>query len=252
MIRKAGVSIGGVVGVTLMCTSPHAQIACAEDAMLVFDGSGSMSEITFDIADATRIVDARIAVRRAMPEITPYRDVGLIIYGPGGVDSCGGIDLRFGPTPDAAEAILFEVDTLRPGGLTPLTASVRAAAETLEYRTHPGVVVLVTDGNETCGGRPCALGAELAATSANLQVHVIGFKVVNDFFSWNSPEHKADLEGGTVAKCLADQTGGLFVSTETVDELTAALNQTLGCALVGRGPIIRPADWTNLKAQKVG
>ena len=243
----------GAFGAALaIAPAPIAQIACAEDAMLVFDGSGSMSEITFDIADATRIVDARSAVRRAMPEITPYRDVGLIIYGPGGDDSCAGIDLRFGPSPDAADAILFEVDTLRPGGLTPLTASVRAAANALDYRTKPGVVVLVTDGNETCGGRPCALGAELAATAASLQVPVIGFKVVNDFFSWNSPEHKADVEGGTVAKCLADQTGGLFLSTDTVDELTAALTQTLGCALIGLAPVSRPEDWTNWTAQTAG
>jgi hypothetical protein len=41
-------------------------------------------------------------------------------------------------------------------------------------------------------------------------------------------------DGQTVAKCLSDATGGVFVSTETVDELTEALRETLGCALIGR------------------
>lgn len=206
---------------------------CAADAMLVFDGSASMGEIGFDATAPTRIAEARMAMHRAMPQIAPYRRVGLLVYGPGGERSCTGIDLRFAPIPDAAEAVTREIDALAPQGLTPLAASVQAAAETLGYRTAPGIVVLVTDGNETCGGRPCALGASLAAEGHDLTVHVIGFRVVYDPFSWNSPEAQ-DYDGKTVAKCLADRTGGMYVSTETVDQLAAALRETLGCALIGR------------------
>jgi Ca-activated chloride channel family protein len=35
---------------------------------------------------------------------------------------------------------------------------------------------------------------------------------------------------------LADETGGLFVTTETVDELVAALQVTLGCPVIGALP----------------
>ncbi len=209
---------------------------CAADAMLVFDGSASMNELSFDIQEKTRIEDARDALREAMPDITPYRRVGLLVYGPGPRDACGNIDLRFAPIDDAAGPIIDAVDTLDPKGLTPLAASVRAAAEALDHRRAPGIVVLVTDGNETCGGRPCALGDALARAAADLTVHVIGFKVVVDFFSWDNPEQKTYEDGKTVAKCLADKTGGLFVSTETVDELADALRVTLGCALIGQAP----------------
>jgi Ca-activated chloride channel family protein len=34
----------------------------------------------------------------------------------------------------------------------------------------------------------------------------------------------------------------MFVSTETVEELAAALKETLGCALIGR---VEPIDQTN-------
>ena len=222
-------------------TPAGAATGCAADAMLVFDGSASMDEIGFDVRKATRIVAARDAMHRAMPQIAPYRRVGLLVYGPGGADSCSGIDLRFAPVEDAAAAVITEVDALAPNGLTPLAASVRAAAEALDYRSAPGIVVLVTDGNETCGGRPCALGEELARTGYDLTVHVIGFQVVYDPFSWNSPEAQS-YDGKTVAKCLADRTGGMYVSTETVDELAAALRETLGCALIGRGPEEAAAD----------
>ncbi len=215
-------------------TSVPATPGCATDAMLVFDGSASMDELSFDLQKATRIVDARKAMRDAMPDIAPFRRVGLLVYGPGPLDACSNIDLRFGPIENAATPIIDAVETLQPKGLTPLAASVQQAAEALDYRRAPGIVVLVTDGNETCGGRPCALGDALAREAADLTVHVIGFKVVVDFFSWDNPEQQSYEDGNTVAKCLADRTGGMYVSTETVDELSDALRVTLGCALIGR------------------
>ncbi len=193
-----------------------------------------MSELGFDPQAKTRIIEAREALREAMPDITPFRRVGLLTYGPGAKDACANIDLRFGPQADAGQAIVSQIDQMQPKGLTPLAASVLAASEVLDYRSKPGIVVLVTDGNETCGGRPCALGTSLAAEGVDLTVHVIGFKVVVDFFSWDNPEQEDVGAGNTVSKCLSDRTGGLYVSTETVDELADALRVTLGCALIGQ------------------
>ncbi|WP_417728801.1 vWA domain-containing protein [Roseovarius sp.] len=212
--------------------APQAAPGCATDAMLVFDGSGSMAELGHDPTAATRIAEARAALRRAMPEIAPYRRIGLMTYGAGGNHPCSGITRHFAPIPDAGAAVVAGIEALVPGGLTPIADSVAAAADVLEYRTRAGIVVLVTDGNETCGGTPCALGAALAEAARDLTVHVIGFRVVHDPFSWNSPEAQT-YDGQTVAKCLADATGGMFVSTETVDELAAALRETLGCPLIG-------------------
>lgn len=221
---------------TLLALTPVAGFAgidCTEDAMIVFDGSGSMSEMGFNTLDEPRIFEARRAVRRAVPQITPYRRVGLLVYGPGEGDSCSNIDLRFGPRTNAAEPIVGAIDALQPDGMTPLSASVAAAAEALDFRSRPGVVVLVTDGKETCGGTPCQLGEQLAAEGADLVVHVIGFKVRGDFFSWDSPEQAGFVEG-TVAECLALRTGGRYFPAETVDELAEALNSSLGCAVIGR------------------
>lgn len=222
------------MGLTLFPPALSAGAGCAADAMLVFDGSASMAEVGSDIRLPTRIEEARKAVEEAMPDIAPYRRVGLLVYGPGPADACGNIDLRLPPRPDAAAPIIAEVDRIAPAGLTPLAASVAKAAEALDHRAKPGIIVLVTDGNETCGGRPCALGDSLSATSADLTVHVIGFKVSVDFFSWDNPEQQEYGDGRTVAKCLADRTGGMFVSTETVRELADALRATLGCALIGQ------------------
>ncbi len=228
MLRPAALSL------LIATQTATASSDCGADAMLVFDGSGSMSEIGLEAA-TPRIIDARKAIARALPQVEPFRDLGLLVYGPGDQDGCSNIDLRFAPQPRAATKIIGAVDTLNPGGMTPLSASVAQAAEALNFRRQPATVVLVTDGNETCGGTPCALGRQLQAEGADLTVHVIGFKFRFDFFGWDNPEQTATGKD-TVARCLSDQTGGTFVSTETVDELVEALNATLGCALIGTAP----------------
>jgi Ca-activated chloride channel family protein len=203
---------------------------CTEDAMIVFDGSGSMAEIGFNQIGTPRISEARAALRRALPPIASMRRLGLVIYGPGGDRTCRNIDLRFGPQWRAAPRIQAEVDALRPAGGTPLTEAVRRAAEALDYTRQPGTVVLVTDGKETCQGTPCQLAATLAADAPGLTVHVIGYKVRGDHFSWENPDYE---DATSVARCLADYTGGHYVSAETVEQLIGALRVTLGCNVLG-------------------
>lgn len=213
-------------------TAQTALADCTTDAMVVFDGSASMSEIGFDVQDATRIEEARVAMGRVMPQVERLRRIGLLTYGPDGAGGCDGMVLRFAPRPMAGADMVLELDALRPSGLTPLSAAVAQAANVLSYQDKPAIVVLVTDGNETCGGRPCTLGPALEASGHDLTIHVIGFRASVDFFAWNNPEQDPHA-AATVARCLADATGGTFVTTETVDELTEALRATLGCPVIG-------------------
>ena len=93
----------------------------------------------------------------------------------------------------------------------------------LKYRERPAVIVLLTDGEETCGGNPCALAQMLSeAESADLTVHVIGYMTA----------HTSGMPARYATRCLPEQTGGLYITTETTDELIAALQKTLGCALL--------------------
>jgi Ca-activated chloride channel family protein len=46
------------------------------------------------------------------------------------------------------------VNSLVPAGKTPLTAGVEEAAKAIGYGSKPGVIVVVTDGEETCGRNP--------------------------------------------------------------------------------------------------
>jgi Ca-activated chloride channel family protein len=223
-LRQLGAATAVLLSATAVSPADPAQ-TCSEDAMIVFDGSGSMAEMGFNDIDEPRIFDARRAVARTIPEIARNRRIGLLVYGPGSQDGCSGIDLRFPPIEDAAPRILSAVNTLQPAGETPLTAAVAKAVRTLNDMSAGGTIVLLTDGKETCGGQPCQLAAQVA--DEGLTIHVIGFKVRGSYFSWESQSDYGQAE--TVSRCLADRTGGLYLNTETVEELIAAFRKTLGC-----------------------
>ncbi|WP_299693675.1 vWA domain-containing protein [uncultured Tateyamaria sp.] len=230
---RRGHKAAAAASIAAILLSTPVRASCTEDAMIVFDGSGSMAEMGFNQIDEPRIFEARRAVRTAMPQVAPFRRIGLVVYGPGGaggVGECSGIELRFAPRADAALDVIAAVDGLEPEGRTALTEAVSLAADTLGYPDRPGTVVLVTDGKETCGGQTCALAADLSGTG--LTVHVIGFKVRGEHFGWQSDDAMGYNVTVSVAKCLADLTGGEYVNTETVDQLVAAMNRTLGCKLL--------------------
>jgi len=211
--------------------------ACADDAMIVFDASGSMSgNQKLGIATTvTRIDEVRAALASVLPGITRHRRVGLITYGPGPYDQCN-VRLNLEPKPDAADMIMREVNAINPAGKTPLTEAVEQAAEILQFRRKPGVVVLVTDGEETCGRSPCSYGEMLAAAAPEFTVHVIAFRTA--MFTWMGTGSALET------KCLADRTHGRYVSAGTQDELAQAFRETLGCPLISERAASGPAKHT--------
>lgn len=198
---------------------------CTEDAMIVFDASGSMAGNLGQgfMTQKPRIHEVQKALARVLPNVTQFRKVGLITYGPGPYRQCN-VQLDLRPIANAAEPIMTAVTGLNPAGKTPLTEAVEQAAKVLEHRSKPGVVVLLTDGEETCDGDPCTLGKTLVNTSSNLTVHVIGFQMKN--FSWTGVSSVLDV------KCLAQETGGLYISAENEEDLVKAFQQTLGCPMM--------------------
>jgi Ca-activated chloride channel family protein len=197
------------------------RLPCKLDAMLVFDGSGSMAGT--DMNSVTpHISKVREALAHVLPSIAPVRDLGLIVYGPGTHAKCDNIELRLRPAAHPAEEIMAEVNSVVPAGQTPLTASVRLAAEALQFRERAAQIVLLTDGEETCGGDPCELARTLRAEGRQLTVHVVGFR----------PRGTPTLDGPFKSRCLADETGGEYLSAETEEELIEALQKTLGCPFI--------------------
>ena len=79
-------------------------------------------------------------------------------------------------------------------------------------------------GEETCGGAPCDLGKLLKTNSRRLTVHVIGYQL--KAFRWTGAQSFLD------AKCLAEETAGLYITAENRQDLIEAFEKTLGCPMM--------------------
>lgn len=234
----------GLVAGILLAASPAApeeenkQGPCTDDAMIVFDASGSMSgNQTLGIPNSrARIEEARAALARVLPSASKWRRIGLVTYGPGPYNQCN-VKLDFKPLSDAALPIMRAVSSIVPAGRTPLTSGIEEAARALDYRTKPGVIVALTDGEETCGRSPCEVAQQLHASAHKLTIYVIAFRY--EGYSWTGTGSIMDI------MCIAKSNNGLYLKANTEDELVEALEKTLDCPMVSKAPPSLPGSSPN-------
>jgi len=211
--------------------------------MIVFDASGSMSGDGWGYGSesantVSRIEKVRSALAKVLPSITRLRRVGLITFGPGPYNQCTNITLQLKPTPHAAERILGIVSGLVPAGRTPLTSAVEETADVLDFREKRGIIVLLTDGEETCGRSPCDLGKQLHTAAEQLTVHVIAIRV-KGLSAWTGEQSILET------KCLAEQNNGLYIPVEAEDDLIAAFEKTLGCPVLSQSTTLSGSPGAN-------
>ncbi len=165
--------------------------AAADRTIIVLDASGSMWG---QIDGQPKLEIARQTLRTVLQTIPADMELGLLAYGHREKGNCDDIELVVPPAPGAASSITLAADTMKFLGKTPLSASVKRAAEALRYTEDKATVILITDGLETCNADPCAVGTELEQAGVDFTAHVVGFGLTAE-------------EGRQVA-CLAENTGG--------------------------------------------
>jgi hypothetical protein len=195
------------------------------DTLLILDASGSMWG---QIGGQPKIQIARDALAKMLSTWSPKEALGLMAYGHRRKGDCGDIELLGAPQLIDPASFKKQVNALQPKGMTPITASVRQAAEVLKFTEHKATVILVSDGEETCNADPCALGTELEKAGIDFTTHVIGFDL---------PEGKARAQ----LQCLAKNTGGRYVEARNAAELNKALGE-IAQAPAAAAPAKPPKD----------
>lgn len=186
-------------------------LACAEGrTIIVLDASGSMWG---QIDGKPKLEIARQALAEVLQGIPADTELGLIAYGHRDKGACDDIETVVAPAVGTAQAISDAAAKMQFLGKTPLTEAVRRAAAELHSTEAKATVVLITDGIETCQGDPCALAAELESSGVDFTAHVVGFGLTED-------------EGKQVA-CLAEKTGGEYITADDLASLTIALQATV-------------------------
>ena len=195
--------------VFLFMTVPASAYA-KDSAIIIFDGSGSMWG---QIEGKHKIEIAREVMGTLVEDWNEDIALGLMAYGHREKGNCADIEvLQPVGTPDSKK-ILNIINKLSPKGKTPISQSLKQAAETLRYAEDPATVILISDGEETCNDDPCVVSKELEAKGINFTAHVIGFDVKNN--------QKAREQ----LQCIAENTGGQFYEAEDTSGLNEALVQ---------------------------
>lgn len=191
---------------------PAAQAASRVEFIL--DVSGSMNKLT---GGEKRIDLARKAMAAAVASIPEGSIVALRQYGhrvppSDKAASCKDTELTvpFGPINKAQ--ILQRVNQATPLGETPMAFSLeQAAGDFAGTGDEQAVIILVSDGEESCGGDPVAAAKALLAKGFKVTIHTIGLDV--------DPATQAQLQGISAA------TGGQYKDARDAAGLTQSLRQ---------------------------
>lgn len=194
-----------------------------KNIVLVVDDSGSMSEI---VAGKAKIDVAKEAAGKFISGLTEGVNLSIVVYGHKGNNtqaqkavSCQGIEEVYymGAVNDVVAQ--GKINKLVPTGWTPIADSLIKAKSVLMKTTQTGSsenrVVLLSDGEETCGGNPVAVAQELCR--AGIDVDVIGLGV--------SGAVQTQLSDIAVAGC------GKYFDVDTTEQIQNAFIQVGGASI---------------------
>lgn len=204
------VTPGASYGSLRVASSKTTKLDSNSGVLVILDASGSMwqkLEGRFRIEIAR---DALVAlVSETIPAGTPF---ALRAFGHKEPRSCR-TDLEIALAPLDSKAAATRINAIEPQELskTPLAASLARVSEDLDGVNGERVVVLVTDGEETCDGDPEAAIRNLIASGVDVRVNIVGF-AIDEYALQKTFERWAQLGNGTYidaqnASDLADAVG---------------------------------------------
>jgi von Willebrand factor type A domain len=142
---------------------------------LILDNSGSMLQA---LGDERRIDIAKLVLTDLIEETLPSGiPLALRVFGDE-PDSCE-TDLAIDLAPLDGDVAVDRIASIESvdGVKTPLAAALERVAADLSGVDGPKIVVLVTDGEETCGGNPQRAIRELVNQGIDVRVNIVGFAV---------------------------------------------------------------------------
>ncbi len=186
----------------------------------ILDASGSMNA-ELPGTGKTRLAVAKEVMAKLIPQIPAEANGALWIYGhrypqEPKENSCQDIERVFALGPVDATACIQRINAITAIGYTPIADSIEQAAQDLPAGDFNSII-LVSDGEETCGGDPCALAEALKASDAAVTIHVVGYAV----------EEVAREQ----LQCTAQVSGGTYHDAEDAEGLLQALEEAMAATV---------------------
>lgn len=223
--------------VRVIRSSPGSGSASGPGAVeVILDASGSMRQ---RIGGQRRIDIAKRTLTKLTGETIPAgTQFALRVVGRG-ADTCQSeLDIPLAPLDRAAVGLKLAALQAKSNARTPLGAALEKVADDLGSAQGERVVILVTDGEETCEGNPARTIAKLVRSGVDVRVNIVGFaidddKVVATFEAWSHAGggHYFDARD---AKSLST---AITQAVRSAFELTDARKTVVAKGLVGGDPV---------------
>lgn len=178
--------------------------------LFLLDGSGSMMGHWEN--GKSRIEIAKDILIKLVDSLRNDKslELALRVYGhryPRKSNNCQDTQLEVPFAPNNHNTIINKLKDVVPKGVTPITYSLLQAAKDFPANAgYRNILILITDGIESCGGDPCATSVELQKRGVFLRPFIIGL----------------GLEGGKALDCV----GKYFDSDNS-----SSFNQVLNTAI---------------------
>jgi Ca-activated chloride channel homolog len=180
---------------------------------IILDASGSMRAKI----DGRRKIDiAHESLAALVDQLPDAADVALRSYGHRRSEDCNDIELLVPFSPLDRAGLKTRISAVNPAvnGRTPMALSLLQLAEDLKDARGDVLVILVSDGDETCDGDPGQAAAQIHASNPRIRIDVIGFNV-------GPEEWRARLSA------IAQGGGGNYYDAADATQLAAALQQAV-------------------------
>jgi Ca-activated chloride channel homolog len=200
--------------------------------LFLLDASGSMMA---PMGNTTRMQVAKDILSHLVDSlrVNPNLELGLRVYGhrsPAKDRNCKDTRLEIPFSKGNHDALIQRIKVIRPQGNTPIAYSLEQSAG--DFPNEPGyrnVLILITDGLESCDGDPCAVSLALQQRNVFLKPFVVGlgmeqevtnqFDCVGDYYDAKNPRAFFNTINTILYRALAP-------TTASIELLDAAGNKT--------------------------
>lgn len=187
-----------------------------QEIEIIFDVSRSMNESS---GGTSKLEAAKEALTTIAGQITPGSLVGLRAFGKNPIrgtiqQACLDSELMVPIAPFQKERMIGQVLGLQAYGQTLIGYSLELAASDFSNAADvKKTIILVSDGEESCGKDPVAMIQNLKAQGFDVVIHTVGFAV--------------DEAARGQLKKISEMTGGVYADAKDAAELTQSLT-TIG------------------------
>ncbi|MGL4429808.1 MAG: VWA domain-containing protein [Silvania sp.] len=193
----------------------------APEMVLIFDASGSMS-ISMDITpeelrrlmqdepvenfdrEPRRISLAHRSAKQVIDEVPKDIDISLVAAA-----TCQQVFVTSALPFAQRNELKHAIDKIQPVGKTALAEALEKAGKLVDGVDRDAIIVLITDGEETCGGDPCEVAQRLKQSKPRLQVNVV------------------DIMNTGAGNCIASHTGGSVYAVNNTHEFNEMMNRAI-------------------------